>query len=628
MTDKDVISHADGPKIEESHSEPGAVTDGYVGVIYFHGMGEQRRMEEVSRLVESLETFLRRAYRVRGQALGYLAKISTKSEPHRVKGRNDEQVYFTTTHHLQEPDAWKGDVHTARFYEVYWAPHMAAGRDPFGVVKWIGRQIARPIGMFFTPWRERQRLRRATLAEIAEMRDSWPEGTKETDFDKLLTAYHAFGQGDETRDEKKPDGAEKTGSELKENGKFSAFSTYLARFYDDKPDTAKRLSKLADMWWWRYVRTEAFNLGAMLTVAVAGLLIAGIFVALVLELLTLATGWFNVPTDKLPAFFEPSWSNAAALAGALALAAGFGNFLGRFMGDVESWASLSETDALHERRKAVLNEGMDIMRHVLADPKCKRVIVIGHSLGTSVAHDTLLALAQRNHGHNNNGDVMRGPIALTKIRHLVTIASPIDKINYFFESYRTKFPTYTRAYEAMRGDIQSAPFSRNISQPYMHWVNYWDGADVISGSLQSPTAAERMTHKVNNVHVSNERFPSPGRAHSAYFQNRTVISQLFEMIYYGKGNYDGDTVGFVNDDPKQGRDYAALDFKPENPSGSGAIYRGLAAILIWSGVATALGFLFSVPLLITIAGGITGVAAFFIFIGWGASLGAGNKEPL
>ncbi len=628
MTEKDVMVPNAGPQIDETPSIPGEVTDGYVGVIYFHGMGEQRRMEEVSRLVESIDTYLRRAWHVRKESLGYLAQPKTKAEPHRVKSRDEEQVYFTTTHHLQEPDGWKGDVRTARFYEVYWAPHMAAGRDPFGVVKWIGRQIVRPLRMFFTPWRERQRLRRATLAEISETPSDWPEGTKASDFNKLLAAYHAFGQGVQSRDEKTPDDGGKSGAELKEHGKFSSFKVYLARFYADKPDTAKRLETLAGVWRRRYVGTELFNLGAMLTVAMAGLLVAWAFVALVLELLTLGTGWLNLPADKLPSFFEPSWTNAGALAGSLALALGIGNFLGRFMGDVESWASLSETDALHERRKAVLAEGMDIMRHVLADPKCKRVIVVGHSLGTSVAHDTLLALAQRNQGYNNDGDVMRGPVALTKIRHLVTIASPIDKINYFFESYRTKFPSYTRAYESMRGDIQSAPFSRNISQPYIHWVNYWDGADVISGSLQSPTAAERMTHRVNNVHVSNENFPSPGRAHSAYFQNRTVISQLFEMIYFGKGNYDGDHVDYVDGDPKKGRNYIGQDFAPENPSGSGAIYRGLAAALIWFALATVLAYVFHWDAAKPIVAGITGACAFLIYIGWAASRGAGNKEPL
>ncbi|MEY1557551.1 hypothetical protein AB3Y40_18125 [Yoonia sp. R2331] len=634
MTEQDVITHEGDPPIQEADSVPGEVTEGYVGVIYFHGMGEQRRMEEVSRLVESIDTYLRRSRHVHGQPLGYLKEIKTVSEPHRVKNRNEEQVYYTKTRHFAEghsnknADGKPDPVRAARFFEVYWAPQMAQGRNPLGVTKWIMRQIWRPFIMMVTPWRERQRLRRATLAEMAERAAEKPEGTPKSDFEDLLTTYYLFGRGVTPEDDDPASDGGETTAALKDSGKFSAFETFLKRTHADDPDKATRLTGLAKTWWWKYFYIEVFNLGVMITVALAGLMVAGVFVSLVLSLLSLTTDYltgFNIP---VPDWLSADWTTAAGLAGSLAIAGGLGKFLGSFMGDVEAWASLSETDALHERRKAVLNEGMDVMRHVLSDPKCKRVIVVGHSLGTSVAHDTLLALAQRNHGHNNNGDVMKGPVALTKIRHLVTIASPIDKINYFFESYRTGFAHYSRAYESMRGDIKSPPFSRNESQPYIHWVNYWDLADVISGSLQSPTGADSMTNRVNNVHISNLHFPSPGAAHSAYFQNRTVISQVFDMIYFGRGNYDGDTVGFIDDNPRNGRDYTHLDFKSDANSNSGAIYRFLATLVIWGAALALAGWFSEMQRLFFWPACIAAVSAFFLYIGWGSSFRSKNKEPL
>ncbi len=634
MTEQDVILRENDPAIDEAPSVPGEVTEGYVGVIYFHGMGEQRRMEEVSRLVESIDTYLRRSKHIHNTPLGYLKDIKTVSEPHRVKSRNEEQVYYTKTRHFDEghrdrnEDGKPDPVRAARFFEVYWAPHMAKGRDPWGVTKWILRQIGRPFIMIVTPWRERQRLRRATLAEMAEKEDAKPDGIPKSDFEDLLRTYYTFGRGVKPEDEAPAKDGGETTAALKDSGKFNAFETFLKRSYADDPEKAERLADLAKTWWWKYFYTEVFNLGVMITIAVAGLMVAGVFVSLVLSLLSLATDFLNGADRAVPAWFKADWPTAAGLAGSLAIAGGLGKFLGGFMGDVEAWASLSETDALHERRKAVLDEGMDVMRHVLSDPKCKRVIVVGHSLGTSVAHDTLLALAQRNQGHNNGGDVMKGPVALTKIRHLVTIASPIDKINYFFESYRTKIASYSRAYESMRGDIKSAPFSRNTSQPYIHWVNYWDLADVISGSLQSPTGADTMAHRVNNVHVSNLHFPSPGASHSAYFQNRTVISQVFEMIYRGAGNYDGETVGFIDGVPKNGRDYTQLDFKPSGQSNSGAIYRLLATIVIWGAALALVGWFAGWPNLQFWPACAAGLAAFFLYIGWASSFRMKNKEPL
>jgi hypothetical protein len=48
-------------------------------------------------------------------------------------------------------------------------------------------------------------------------------------------------------------------------------------------------------------------------------------------------------------------------------------------------ATYEETDEKHRVRAEILDETIDRLQHVLIDPECGRVVVVGHSLGTSTA---------------------------------------------------------------------------------------------------------------------------------------------------------------------------------------------------------------------------------------------------
>jgi pimeloyl-ACP methyl ester carboxylesterase len=241
---------------------------------------------------------------------------------------------------------------------------------------------------------------------------------------------------------------------------------------------------------------------------------------------------------------------------------------------------LIETDEKYDKRRRIMQCGIDLMTHVLNDPGCERVVVIGHSLGTSVAHDTLLALTNANRVTNLQ-DPIFGAVDLRKVRHFVTMGSPIDKINYFFESYRSQHYRYRRVVETLRGDITTAPFTRG-TQPYVHWVNFWDEADIISGPVESPVGREHLRHLVDNVHVRNLRFPSPGRAHLAYFWNRRVIGHLVDMICLDR--LDFATAPMREDGRGRDRD-SCLIGPGEAPGRDRRVHRALVAVP-WLGLVT------------------------------------------
>jgi hypothetical protein len=169
-------------------------------------------------------------------------------------------------------------------------------------------------------------------------------------------------------------------------------------------------------------------------------------------------------------------------------------------------------------------------------------------------------------------------VQLEKIRHFVTLGSPIDKINYFFESYRSAYHRYTRVVETLRGDIADVPFAKN-RRPHIHWVNFWDEADIISGSLHSPNGRKSLRWGVDNVHVSSLHFPAPGRAHAAYFGNREVIRPIFEMAYL-----DGHSFANVPLIPRQGYDFASALLGPGQPRGNARPYVATAVCLPWLGL--------------------------------------------
>ena len=540
---------------------------GYTAVVYVHGMGSQRRYEETARLVDAIDRHLYRAYHGDNAGLGMLGKIKPRSEPHRdVPGG---AITFIRAL-LFPPKSRAGEPTTmVRFYEAYWAPVMAGSKSPWGVFKWIVKQASRPLRTLTVPWREHHRLHRAGLADLRERAPKLP-GVEDRDWEKLLRHYADFDGLDAKRRWPK--------------GSFDDFLAHVRAEEEKNPETTKRLIRLAEAWRRHYVKTEVKNglfltsillalvlMGAGLLVAVqAGLTWAGAFAGVF--------GADSIFGQLLGRYLDPGAGSVLAVLGLGAAALGLTKFLTDYMGDVEAWATYEETDDKHKARAEVTKICTSVMAHVLTDPMCSRVVVVAHSLGTSVAHDTLLALRKRNQVASAD-NLMDGPIPLHKISHFVTMASPVDKINYFFETFRSASHRYVRVVESLRGDIMSEPFSKN-RKPWVHWINFWDEADVISGPLHSPTGRDSLISQVDNVHVPRLFFPNPGAAHLAYFENRRVIASLFEVIFLNRHSFlELESV------EGSGKDYPSVRLGPGKARGRYSMVFAAALALPWIGLA-------------------------------------------
>lgn len=548
----------------DAHIEPAAEAVGEpaparnrVCVIYCHGMGSQRRFEETSRLIDALDRYSRAA------KVGRLGRIRTVPEPSRVEG-DASTIGFVKCTFSEKNDAgdWS-NYKEVRFYEIYWAPIMAGQKSAWRVLRWVASQALRPWRTVGSPWRERQRLRRAALAGLFEPGRPLPKGAEPWDLGKLVTAYDRYEGLDAQR--------------ASRFGDFKGFLAEIARTYAKEPVTCRRLQMVARQWRRQYLKEEARNAFILATMLLGGALaFAGVLLLAVMGLKAAGASslgpWIKplLGSDGQPEF-KTVLSIAVGLFGLL----GVGRFLTDALGDVEAWTTYRETDEKHETREKIKAEAIRIMRHVLADPKCERVAIISHSLGTTIANDSVLALAQANRAVNLR-DPITGTADLSLIEHFVTLGSPIDKVEYFFESYSSQSHRYKRVTEAMRGDIGTPPFSRT-RKPYLHWINFWDTGDVVSGALQSPINRSRVSARVDNVHVRNRRFPDPAASHLDYICNRSVVSALFEMIYHRRWSYPA-----LPSIPGSGKDYEGDALGPGSlPPLSQRLVQVLALLLPW-----------------------------------------------
>ncbi len=152
----------------------------FTGVVYYHGMGQQRHYEELSRLVEMLDRYDRSINNNK------FRKIQARMEA--TEGRVLGDVSYIKV----------GD--SFRFYEMYWAPITADGSSVIKVLLWLLSHVITPIKMILSKWRSRSRLRRAILYGFWED-ERYTKDRRFPDkcFRQLLSYYHLFERLDARR---------------------------------------------------------------------------------------------------------------------------------------------------------------------------------------------------------------------------------------------------------------------------------------------------------------------------------------------------------------------------------------------------------------------------------------------
>lgn len=549
----------------KSGDSAGPSDDSYTAVVYFHGMGSQRRYVEMSNFVEALEEHDRTLVQEQ-DGESHFKGITAQLEPSRNDARKNV-AYIDLYDTAPREDTTEAQARRFRFYEAYWAPVTAGGAPMYDVLWWMVKQVYNPWRALFSSWRLRGRYRVSTLH--AMLRDNADDDADARTLYELLRWYDDFGSSRTRQDD------------AYKRGVFPQFWRFLRNKIDDRAMRVRCLT-LAYRWFNFYVQMELRNAFVLTTLLVTLLTALLILVGSVLGIL----GWVStfpfvrVLVPEQAGSFS-AWSLIPPILAAAATLFGLRSFFQDYLGDVMFWVTYEETNERHKKRAEILDICVNLMQHVLQDDKCKRVIIVAHSLGTAVAYETLLELGRYNRARYP-GTLMQGPPTLAKIEHFITFGSPIDKIHYFFQNYKGEHYRYNQVIERLRGDISTEPLADNWV-PHVHWINFWDQADIISGPLQTPypLAPRRWSYlehlRVDNVEVANGSF-NPMSSHVLYLQNPQVRSLIYACVFE-RAYYFVPAVAQENVQPGSERSYQFVG--PGNTRRSTAFVHIVVLLLSW-----------------------------------------------
>jgi len=216
-------------------------------------MGSQRRLEETSRMIDALDSFQYAEFKA-GRPLGFFRKIEPRLIPPETVG-SEPDAYIRAT--FFPPQDAPG--RNLRFHEAYWAPIMAEEKSALSIALWLVAQWRRPFQTLFTPWRQRQRLRRASLIDQFENHPKSLPPHEDSDLANLISLYDDFESPEARRGPSK--------------GSFSDFLAHieLEDANKNKPRSVRsaRLQSVARAWRHHYVRSELRIIFLLTTVILA-----------------------------------------------------------------------------------------------------------------------------------------------------------------------------------------------------------------------------------------------------------------------------------------------------------------------------------------------------------------------
>jgi hypothetical protein len=545
----------------------------YTAVVYFHGIGSQRHYEEVSSLLQQFDQLI-----YKNQFPGNprsLQKCIIEVEQGRVNSGLDSKA--VTYHKVIQPlTPGSNQPATVRFYEAYWAAETVGGTNTLSVIAWVLKQAAKPIMVLKAHWGEIGSLRIGTLYgqyenELARIRKAGLDEAVLTErvqtIKSLIASYREFVQPEKRYDKQRP--AMKRGETFRDYKEFLQEPSCVSRYGTDTLNLIQAAGK-----WWRqdiFAQLSYFLIIMVLLLLLLGAIFSSLWLIYAVMVSLIQTFWPEIQ-PLVPTFGQSDMMRSAEggltknhvlilvlLPLTVIVGTRLKQFLSDYLGDVQQYVTFEETDVKYERRTKILNRTVSMLRHVLLDEHCTRVIVIAHSLGSVIAYDSLLELERYNlalkadpnqqtaiSARELDRSATRKPeqLRLEKIQHFVTMGSPIDKTQYFFATLRSRVSRYVETIEAIRGNISTPPFT--IAKegaedqgwlPQIHWVNYWDQADLISGPIWNVIGADIDIQRVDNVRVASYSFPEPARSHAGYFFHIHVLEDLYEMIFKNRFSF-------------------------------------------------------------------------------------------
>jgi len=215
----------------------------------------------------------------------------------------------------------------------------------------------------------------------------------------------------------------------------------------------------------------------------------------------------------------------------IAISAVVRELLVQYVGDVTAYISSYKIDRFEEVRQKIKDCAMETATAVyrvqsqnLHQVEYEKVAIIGHSLGSVIAYDTLNRLLNDDALSNNWLQIC------DRTCLFLTFGSPLDKIAFFF-NIMGKTTRHVR--EQLAAVVQPLLESRRVREK-IPWVNVYSRNDVICGSLDfydlPPGTANPIPSIKRVENVKDEDALIPLTAHVEYWGNRTVWDRVLKEI--------------------------------------------------------------------------------------------------
>ena len=198
-----------------------------------------------------------------------------------------------------------------------------------------------------------------------------------------------------------------------------------------------------------------------------------------------------------------------------------------YIGDVAIYTTVDAKSRYFELRCKILAESQALLESLLRDDAYDRVIIAGHSLGSVIAYDTLNQLNLEANLPNAR------PLALDKIKGIITFGSPLDKTAFFFREHAAREQYVRRQIILQLHSFRAKQlcFEKNVIEVTsalkpkldgIKWVNYYDLKDPVSGHLDFYVVDENK-----ELHMHGEW----GVAHTAYWEHEPMYQDIAEKYF-------------------------------------------------------------------------------------------------
>jgi hypothetical protein len=277
-----------------------------------------------------------------------------------------------------------------------------------------------------------------------------------------------------------------------------------------------------------------------------GFLVFLFMLSLLLHLIALPTFWiFGWGAFAVPGFLaglvhflsSPVWVWPFLIV----LSANVRTIMVEYPGDVAIYISPNKLDRFDKVRKEIKKIALDSVSGIYNAPnddgsgfEYEKIAIVGHSLGSVIAYDTLNKLL--------TDDTLAGsPLDVAgRTCILETFGSPLDKIAFFFTIQgKNTFHVREQLAAVVQPLIQSYVDYRKFP-----WVNIYSNSDIVSGDLflfdlppndrpKDPEIKQLTAQSAPINFVENIKDPNavvPLAAHVDYWKNKLVWQKLYAAI--------------------------------------------------------------------------------------------------